>query len=164
MIKLESGQDSEDAITLEAISGEFATQLGRSFSALDPWARYPYSADALAKYLAADEPGAPRYAIMQGGNCLGAIGLRANWLAGPYVQFFGLLPDHQRMGIGGRVLDWVEADARCSEARNVWVAASAFNYEAVRFYESRGFLRMATLENLVRDGFSELLMRKTLTN
>jgi diamine N-acetyltransferase len=162
MIVLPSGAKGEPVVTLSAVSDTAAKALGAGFAAIDPWARYPYPASALEAYFVAQEPGAPRYAIGSGGETIGALGLRLNWLRGPYIQFLGMLPGKQSRGLGGRVLGWVEADARNQGARNIWVAASDFNAGAIRFYERHGFTRAADLEGLVRDGKTEVLMRKRI--
>ena len=65
----------------------------------------------------------------------GAIGVRRNWLRGPYLQFLGILPAFQRRGIGSVALDWFEGEARAAQAQNLWVAASDFNARALAFYE-----------------------------
>jgi diamine N-acetyltransferase len=155
-------EDGRPIISLSPISSDEAQTLGEAFAAIDPWARYPYPASALQTYFAAHEPGAPRYAIRCGESIAGAVGLRFNWLRGPYVQFLGLLPSQQSRGTGTRVLQWLETDARKHSARNLWVAASDFNTDAVKFYERSGFQRVAALDDLVRDGRTELLLRKKL--
>ena len=154
--------EGQPALALTPVTADEAAALGEVFSAIDPWTRYPYTAGALQSYFATLEPGAPRYAIRSGTSLVGAVGLRFNWLSGPYVQFLGLLPSHQRQGAGKRVLQWLEDDARKHSARNLWVAASDFNAEAIKFYECFGFQRVAVLDDLVRDGCSELLLRKKL--
>ncbi len=80
---------------------------------MDPWVSYPYPASGLAWYFSAVESGAPRLALMTNDQVAGVVGLRLNWLRGPYLQFLGILPAHQRHGAGGRVLGWLErASAR----------------------------------------------------
>lgn len=149
-------------ISLEAISEESAQLLAPLIATLSPWARYPYPADALARYLSTAEPGAPRYAIRSGSTLAGAVGLREGWLRGPYIQMFALLPGFQGHGIGSQILHWVEADARGKSERNLWVCASDFNSDALRFYERHGFARVALLEGLVSSTISEVLLRKQL--
>jgi GNAT superfamily N-acetyltransferase len=150
------------SLIIEPLKAEHAERLGGGFAAIDPWARYPYPASALQAYFAAKETGAPRFAIWLGGNLAGAAGLRLNWLRGPYVQFLGVLPEFQRRGLGASVLDWIESEARRGNERNLWVAASDFNVGAIRFYEAHGFALVAALPDLVRDGRTELLLRKRL--
>lgn len=85
-----------------------------------------------------------------------------NWLRGPYIQFLGFIPEHQGHGLGTRVLEKLECDARAEGARNLWVAASAFNANALRFYLRHGFERAAVLDGLIQDGIEEVLLRKRL--
>jgi diamine N-acetyltransferase len=161
MIVLRQDQ-GQPTIILQSMNGAVARILGDAFADIDPWARYPFPASALEAYLATVEPGAPRYTIRVGGALAGAVGVREVWLRGPYMQFLGILPSFQRLGIGKLILEWVEAAAQQRDDRNLWVAASDFNADAIRFYERFGFSRVASLEDLVRDGKTELLLRKRL--
>jgi len=141
---------------------ERAETLGAAFAAMDPWAAYPYRASAIARYLAGGTADAPVFAIKASGHVAGAVGLRVDWLLGPYIQFLGVLSEHHGKGIGCLVMEWVEREARRLSARNVWVAASDFNSGALRFYERHGFSRVADLPGLVRDDRTEVLLRKRL--
>jgi ribosomal protein S18 acetylase RimI-like enzyme len=118
--------------------------------------------EGLVTYLAAQEPGAPRLLLRIDGEIAGAVGLRLNWLRGPYLQFLGVLPVFQRRGLGNAVLDWFERETRKGNDRNLWVAASDFNAGAIRFYEAHGFKQVARLDGLVRDERAEILLRKRL--
>ncbi len=139
-----------------------AGTLGEAFSAIDPWVRYPFTAQALSTHLGTNEPGAPRYVLHAENETAGTMTLRLNWLSGPYLQFFGVVPSFQGQGIGSLVLSWLEAGARAEKARNLWVAASDFNAGAIRLYERHGFKRVALIDNLVSDGRDEVLLRKRL--
>ena len=161
MITLQYDKGQPD-IDLEPMTEDAAKILGKAFTEIDPWRRYPYPASALEAYLCGNETGAPRYVIRVGRALAGAVGVREVWLRGPYMQFLGILPSFQRLGIGKLVLDWFEAAARQRDDRNIWVTASDFNADAIRFYERFGFGRVASLEDLVRDGKTELLLRKSL--
>lgn len=161
MINLTSS-DETPRVLFDVITGRDARTLGAAFAAINPWAGYPYPADAVEAYLGAREPGAPRFAIHIDGALAGAIGIRLNWLRGPYLQFLGILPDFQRRGLGEKSLAWFEGGARAQLERNLWVAASDFNADAIRFYERHGFERAALLEGLVDDSKTELLFRKRL--
>lgn len=148
--------------SLIACTPEDARGLATTFAAMLPWSRYPFSAAALENYLGQQEPCAPRFSLHISEKPVGALGLRLNWLRGPYIQFFGLMPQYQRSGLGTAMLTRVIADARTNGDRNVWVAASAFNADALRFYERHGFTRAALLDGLVQDGIDEVLLRKRL--
>ncbi len=149
-------------IVLAPMTPEAAGTLGEAFSAIDPWARYPFTAQALSTHLGTIEIGAPRYVLRAELETAGTMTLRLNWFSGPYLQFFGTLPRFQRQGIGALALTWLESGARADKARNLWVAASDFNAGAIRLYERHGFERVALIDNLVSDGRDEVLLRKKL--
>ncbi len=140
-----------------------AEMLGPRLAEIDPWARYGYTAAALVTYLTAHEADAPRFEIMVGRACAGAIGIRRTWMRGPYLQFLGILPAYQRQGVGRMALAWFEGEARARAEQNIWVATSDFNARALAFYERHGFSRVATLDALIAEGHSEILLRKCLT-
>lgn len=139
-----------------------ADALGTAFAAMSPWVDYPFPAASLAAYFAKIEDGAPRYQIMTGDLVAGVVGVRSDWLRGPYLQFLGVLPQHQGHGLGARILAWFESIARDGGQRNLWVAASDFNSAALRFYARHGFVECARLDGLVSDGRTEILLRKRL--
>lgn len=154
-----TARDATTLLALNACDAGAAQSLADQFAAMPPWSRYPFPAKALASYLAAQEPGAPRYVIHTDGALAGALGLRLNWLRGPYVQFLGVLPAYQRQGLGHTVMRQLVSEARANGDRNVWVAASSFNADALRFYDRLGFTRVALLDGLVHDDIDEVLLR-----
>ena len=161
-IILRAGVAGAPDISLRPITESAAATLGSDLANIQPWTRYQVTAHALTAFLSDHEPGAPRYEIRLGDALAGGMVLRLNWMRGPYLQFLGLLPDFQHQGIGDVVLTWLEDTAKKSEDRNLWVAASEFNSRALSFYESHGFERVATIDDLVRDGINEVLMRKKI--
>ncbi len=153
---------SASTVTFEPMSAEAAQVLGYALAQIDPWAHYAYTGVALAAWLSADEPGARRFQIRADNVIAGAIVIRSQWLRGPYLQFLGILPAYHRRGLGRSALSWFEGQARADGARNLWVAASEFNVAAQTFYEQHGFVRVATLDDLIAEGTAEILFRKRL--
>ena len=121
--------------------------LAEAIVAMPPWSVMRYSADALARFLAAPDGGASRYLLQIRGEEAGAVSVRFPWLKGPYLELLAILPAFQQEGIR-------------LGARNLWVCASSFNTEALRFYCRHGFHPAATLSGLVADGYDEILLRK----
>jgi GNAT superfamily N-acetyltransferase len=159
---LEMSRDGAGVLAVSTLAEHEAQRLGEAFAAIDPWATYAYPASALAVYLGQQEPGAPRFLLTLGSEAAGAVGVRPGWLRGPYIQFLGLLPKFQRRGLGSMVLAWVEHEARTAGERNLWVAASQINADAIRFYERHDFAQVAALDDLVCEGRTEILLRKRL--
>lgn len=162
-IEISAGGSKAGPLVLKPVTPQDAALLGSALASMAPWSCYPVRAEAMEAYLGAREPGAPRYSVWRRDTCCGAIGMRLNWLRGPYVQLLGLVPAAQMAGIGGRLLAWVEDEARRRGERNLWVAASDFNTRALSFYERQGFVRVAPLEGLLQDRFTEILLRKRLS-
>lgn len=115
----------------------------------------------MGAYLARRDPGLTRRAVVAGGEVVGAACVRYPWLRGPYLELLAVLPAHQGRGLGTEILAWMEGEAlgRCG---NAWVAVSAPNEGARRFYARRGYRELAELDGLVREGETELLLRKRL--
>ncbi len=149
-------------IRFEPMTASAAAIPGGALAKIDPWALYGYTPAALSAYLAAREADAPRFEIIVDRAIAGAIGIRRNWMRGPYLQFLGILPPYQRQGVGRMALAWFEGEARARAEQNIWVAASDFNARALAFYERHGFGRVATLDGLIAEGRSEILFRKRL--
>lgn len=162
MIKLAPAANEHDQSTLVGMSEQHGQTLGEVFASIDPWLRYGFEASSLTAYLTRTEVNAPRFAILMGTKLAGAIGIRETWLSGPYLQFLGVLPEFQTRGLGQLALAWFEGNARARRDKNIWVAASEFNVRALHFYESRGFKRAALLDDLLKPGFTEVLLRKKL--
>ncbi len=148
---------------LIALDPSRAGELAAAIVAMKPWSEMNYPADVMAGFLVSADGGVSRYLIEVDQHAAGVISVRYPWLKGPYLELLALLPDFQNRGIGGTVLDWLEQEARNRKARNLWVCASSFNADALRFYERHGFRRAAALPDLVDDGFEEILLRKVLT-
>jgi diamine N-acetyltransferase len=134
--------------------------LANAIAAMPPWSVMRYSADALARFLAAPDGGVARFLVAVDGEYAGAVSVRFPWLKGPYLELLALLPSFQGRGIGSALLVWFEMEGLRQGARNLWVCASSFNTQAIRFYERHGFRPAATLSGLVADGYDEILLRK----
>lgn len=147
-------------VTLRRPTAEQALALAHTLALIDPWARYAFDPAHIFGFLSRQEPLAPRYAIVKDGVVAGAVGLHLAWLHGPYLQFLGVCPTHQGQGLGSSVIDWLARTARDDGARNVFVCASDFNTAARRYYEARGFVEVARLPGLIKDGLDEVLLRR----
>jgi ribosomal protein S18 acetylase RimI-like enzyme len=128
---------------------------------MEPWADYGMTADQLARFLSAEEPDCSRRAIRLGEDLAGVIVVRSPWLHGPYLQFLGVLPAWQGLGLGQAALAWLAAEAPAG-TRNLWLCVSAFNTRALTFYQRNGFEPAATLAALAADHVDEILMRRAL--
>jgi GNAT superfamily N-acetyltransferase len=127
---------------------------------MEPWSVMAYPAEKLARFLETPDGAASRYCVSAANRDAGVVSVRPRWLKGPYLELLALLPPAQNRGIGSRIMAWFEETALADGARNLWVCASSFNEPALRFYARHGFKPVATLPNLVMDGYEEILLRK----
>lgn len=155
-------QHEKPDVYLSLISEREAETLGFLFADQDPWSRLGINPEHLRSYFSQEEEGAPRYAIWMARHLAGIVGLRLNWLKGPYLQFLGFLPGFQSLGLGSAAVTWLIGEARRYKEKNVWVCASSFNTKALSFYEKKGFIRVASLQGLVLEHEDEVLLRLRL--
>ncbi len=128
---------------------------------MEPWMGLGYSDKALSAFLrraAADRqvlfasaPGARRP--------LGVLVLQPGVLLGDFVALLAVRPDVARHGIGRVLMEHAESQT-FGVRRWLFVSADAGNDGALRFYRKLGFVRVGRLPDLVRDGHTEILLRK----
>lgn len=152
--------ERDASLTLSPLLPEDCPSLAAAIVTMEPWSLMDYPADRLAEFLAKPDGGVTRCLIEVGGKTAGVISVRYPWLKGPYLELLALLTPFQRKGIGGTLLKRFESEAASREARNLFVCASSFNENALRFYRRHGFHDVAVLPGLVAEGYEEILLRK----
>ncbi len=150
------------SLDLRDVAGTEADLLADRIAAIDPWHRLGYAPESLRPYFARREPGARRLVLLEADQVVGAAVIRYPWLRGPYVELLALFPEAQGRGHGGAFIEWLAKQA-ATEAANLWVVTSEVNDRAFAFYRRHGFEPIGRLEDLVRDGDCELLLRKRLS-
>ena len=78
-----------------------------------------------------------------------------------YIQTICVSEKYRGMGIGTKLLEFSEKRI-LSYSPNIFICVSSFNSGAIRLYESFGFKLIGELNNFVKDGFTELLLRKSV--
>jgi ribosomal protein S18 acetylase RimI-like enzyme len=86
---------------------------------------------------------------------------RGAFALGGYLRLIAIKPGHQRLRLGGLLLD--EVERRVAErARAMFLFVSDFNVDAQRFYQRRGYQYAGTLLALVRPDIDEYVYWKRL--
>jgi ribosomal protein S18 acetylase RimI-like enzyme len=147
--------------SLHRVKRAEAQNLAATLVTMDPWRTLEYRADAMTLYLSRPDPTLLRFAILSSGHQAGVLCLRYPWLKGIYLELLALFPPHQSMGLGREIMAWSEARVR-PHTKNFWVTVSSFNHRARRFYQGLGFAEVACLQNLIKEGYDELMLRKIL--
>ena len=128
-------------------------------------ARYGVTTAAAARGALADVFAGPCRGLVaeEAGRIIGfaVYSLRGTFAHSGYVRTIAVAPDAQHRGAGRRLMDAVEA-AIFDQGPNVFLLTSAWNAEAQRFYERRGYRRIGEIPDYVRNGITEVLYRKTL--
>ena len=126
---------------------------------MDPWLTLEYRPEAFESYLLHADSSLSRYAVMISGDVCGVLSVRSPWLFGPFIELMALFDGFRGKGIGSRIIDWV-----CDRYKpaNLWATVSSFNLEAQKFYIGAGFEKTAILENLIKPGWNEILIRKKM--
>jgi ribosomal protein S18 acetylase RimI-like enzyme len=126
--------------------------------------RYEIGAARLAELLGeAIARGEPVIVAEQSGELRGfAWYLRTGTFgAGGYLRLIALVPGQEGRGVGGTLLDAVEADV-AAHARQLFLLVSHWNEGARRFYARRGYVEVGRLPAWVRPDTDEIICWKRL--
>jgi diamine N-acetyltransferase len=155
------GEESGEAFFLGPLMPDEVDGISRGLAAMDPWQALGYSAEGLARYLLRDDPSLSCHVAKVEAQTAAVVCVRRPWLMGPFIELLACFDPFRRKGLGREILSWVEA-RMAHGSRNVWVTVSSFNTGARGFYQRMGFEEVAELQDLVRAGSDELLLRKRL--
>lgn len=78
-----------------------------------------------------------------------------------YIQTICIGKAFRGKGFGRKLLQFCE-DRILKFSPNVFICVSSFNKGALKLYTDYGFKFIGEMENFVKEGFSELLLRKTV--
>lgn len=144
------------------MTDEHAAQLAPQIATIDPWHRLEISETAIFELLAKPAPDQLRRTILSNGVPVGAIVVRRDWLLGPYLRHLSLIANARGIGLGDTAIEWLVTYTTAEKQRNIWLCVSEFNTPAQRFYIRHGFEAVQTLDDLVKPGENEILMRRRL--
>ena len=78
-----------------------------------------------------------------------------------YIQTICIDEAHRGKGLGKILLQFCE-EKILKVSPNIFICVSSFNKGAAKLYYEFGFKLIGELENFVKEGFTELLLRKTV--
>jgi len=146
-------------ITLRPLANEAEARVCAGFiAASEPWLTLGLDFEQALSRLT--DPAREVFVATADGRVVGALILH---LAGPlngYIQILAVHPDWRRRGIGARMIQFAE-ERIFRQSPNVFLCVSSFNWHAQRFYERLGYSRAGELTDFLKEGLSEILMRKT---
>ena len=79
-----------------------------------------------------------------------------------HLNLLAVRPEFQRLGLGTRMIRWLEESARVAGIRAIHLEVRARNQQARRFYRQLGFLEMALLPKYYRGVEAAVWMARDL--
>lgn len=114
--------------------------------------------DAARCRRAVDAPGS-RWMAVVGDDPVGIALVRDDAPLGPYLSLLCVAPHHRGNGVGTALMDFVESRAFAAQP-DLFLCVSSCNAAAQGFYSRRGYRRAGVLEDFLKPGLDEWLMRK----
>ena len=78
-----------------------------------------------------------------------------------YIKCLAVSEASRGTGVGKRLIEFAE-ERIFKAVPNVFICVSSFNAKAQEFYKKLGYKKVGELDNFIVNGYSELLLRKTL--
>jgi L-amino acid N-acyltransferase YncA len=105
--------------------------------------------DVLNYYIENSFAAYPAYVLKDGGNIIGYGGLRADdpmpvFNKTAEVSYF-ILPEHTGKGLGRKLLEKLEAEAKQKDILGIVDGISSLNTGSIRFHEANGFALCGTI-------------------
>lgn len=127
----------------------------------EPWISLKRTYEDGQALMRVTEGGMEAYMARLGNERLGFVVIKMAGAFVGYIQIVAVADSCRGMGIGNQLMDFVEK--RIFEfSPNAFICVSDFNEKARHLYEKRGYQLLGKLENYLENGFTELLLRKTI--
>ncbi len=140
-------------------SPALAARQSEWITVMEPWRTLGYRAAALGRYLRRmARTDRARVAEVKG-EVVGVLVFQPDFLLGTFVALLAVRPEASGQGIGRALMAHIERTT-LRKKRWLWVSSDKGNTAAAHFYRRLGFLRVARLPDLIREGRVEILWRK----
>jgi ribosomal protein S18 acetylase RimI-like enzyme len=100
------------------------------------------------------------YLLKKGNEIIGFAILQVCGTFKGYIQTLCVREKYRGNGFGKKILLFCE-ERIIKISPNIFICVSSFNKGAIKLYDELGFKLVGKLDNFVKDGFTELLLRKT---
>lgn len=101
------------------------------------------------------------YVVESGQEIAGFVILQICGTFSGYIQTICIGKKYRGKGFGRKLLQFCE-ERILKFSPNVFICVSSFNKGAIKLYYDFGFKLIGEMDNFVKQGFSELLLRKTV--
>jgi ribosomal protein S18 acetylase RimI-like enzyme len=135
------------------------TFCARMMSATDPWITLGMDYDQCLK---AFEGSCKEIYVIEAENVVaGFVIIQTCGTFSGYIQTICIDEAYRGKGFGKKLLQFCE-ERILKFSPNVFICVSSFNKGAIKLYYEFGFKLIGELDNFVKEGFTELLLRKTV--
>ena len=124
----------------------------------DPWITLGMDDGLCLK--AFEGPSKEIYIIDKDNEIAGFVILQTSGTFKGYIQTLCISESYRGRGLGKRLLQFCE-DRILKFSPNIFICVSSFNKGAIKLYYEFGFKLVGELDDFVKQGFTELLLRKT---
>ena len=128
-------------------------------SETDPWITLGMNYDQCLKAFEGDCKEV--YIVSHENDIVGFVILQVCGSFSGYIQTICMREDQRGKGFGTQLLEFCE-ERILTFSPNVFICVSSFNKDAARLYYKFGFKLVGELDNFIKEGYSELLLRKTV--
>ena len=130
----------------------------RMMSATEPWITYSMDYDQCLK--AFDGDCKEIYVLENKNGIAGFVILQVCGTFKGYIQTLCVSEIYRNKGLGKRLLQFCE-ERILEISPNIFICVSSFNKGATKLYYEFGFKLVGELHDFVKEGLTELLLRKT---
>jgi len=128
---------------------------------IEPWVTLGATPEKMQEYFRKLLNREEGFVALLGEEVVGFITIKRDFLYGCYVRRLAVKEGYRRKGIGRQIMQFIE-DYAFARYPNVFLCVSSFNNEAQKFYQDLGYQRVGEFPNLIMEGHSEYLLRKTV--
>jgi len=149
---------------LENISFKLTTDLqdisvcAMMMAQTDPWIKLGMNFESCLK--AFEGPSKEIYVLIKNDEIAGFVILQTGGTFKGYIQTLCLGEAYRGKGLGKKLLQFCE-ERILKISPNIFICVSSFNKGAIKLYYEFGFKLVGELNDFVKEGFTELLLRKT---
>jgi ribosomal protein S18 acetylase RimI-like enzyme len=149
----------EDFVITAASDEDVIKECARIMASNDPWKKLNMDIELCRQAFEGDHREV--YILRFRGELAGFAILQVKGTFTGYIQSICIDEKFRNRGFGSNLMSFCEK--RIHEfSPNIFICVSVFNEGARRLYESMGFKLVGELDNFLREGFTELLLRKTI--
>jgi ribosomal protein S18 acetylase RimI-like enzyme len=124
----------------------------------DPWITLEMNYELCLK--AFEGPSKEIYILLKNNEIAGFVILQTGGTFKGYIQTLCIGEAYRGKGLGKKLLQFCE-DRILKISPNIFICVSSFNKGAIKLYYEFGFKLIGELNDFVKEGFTELLLRKT---